>query len=77
MTPKALISGAFADLIAHLISLPNPIIIGEGYPKRRLLEVFQNWAEDLNFDASEADIHLWREACRYGFFIRSDNGKSD
>ncbi len=73
---KALISGAFADLLAYLTGLSNPIVVGKDYPRKRLLEAFQNWAEDVGFDASEADIHLWREACRHGFFKGSDDGKS-
>jgi hypothetical protein len=67
---RALIAGGFADFLAHLTALPNPIVVGDGYPRKRLFDAFRDWAHALDFDATEADVHLWREACRHGFFRR-------
>lgn len=66
----ALIAGGFADLLAYLSALPNPIVVGEGYPRKRLLDAFYDWAKNIDFNSTEANISLWRAACRHGFFRR-------
>jgi len=67
---RVLIAGGFADFLAYLIALPNPIVVGDNYPRKRLYDAFRTWAQDIDFDATEADVKLWREACRHGFFRR-------
>lgn len=65
---RSLIAGGFASFMIHLVSLPNPIIIGGGYPSAKFLDAFQAWADSSEFDTSVANLSMWREACRHGFF---------
>ena len=66
----ALISGGFADFLVYLTELPQPIVVGADYPQKKLLEAFKAWAAVIDFDTTNADISIWREACRQGFFRR-------
>lgn len=65
---KNLITGGFASLLIHLVNLQSPIIVGGGYPKDKLLEQFELWAKELEFDTTTANLQMWREACKAGFF---------
>ncbi|MFA5344657.1 MAG: hypothetical protein WC315_00040 [Candidatus Omnitrophota bacterium] len=67
---RLLIAGGFYDFLIYLVALPNPIVVGGGYPRNKIYEAFRDWANSVGFDAIEANPHLWREACRHGFFRR-------
>jgi hypothetical protein len=69
---KLLIAGGFADLLSYLTELENPIIVGRGYSRSKLLEAFEAWALFNNFDITEADDNLWKHACLHGFFRGTD-----
>jgi hypothetical protein len=63
---RVLISGGFLDFLTYLSDIENPMIVGRGYPKTRLLESFHKWAQDRNFYTSDANVKLWRHACSEG-----------
>ena len=67
---RRLIAGSFADFLIYLTSLPDPIIIGAEYPRKRLLDAFEEWAESKNFETTQADLNLWRTACQKGYMKR-------
>jgi|WetSurMetagenome_2_1015567.scaffolds.fasta_scaffold01440_10 hypothetical protein len=67
---RALIAGGFASFLMFLYELENPIIVGKDYPKRKLLDAFYEWSRTCGFDPGEANINLWRHACKYGLLKR-------
>jgi hypothetical protein len=72
---RLLIAGGFADFIAYLTLNPNPIVVGKGYPDVKIIEIFKEWCASIDFDITEVNVHMWREACKHGFF-RRENGNS-
>lgn len=66
------IAGAFADFLIHLSALPDPIIVGGTYPRNRLIEAFNKWAKERNFDVSQANVSQWREACNKMMLCNGD-----
>lgn len=67
---RKLLAGAFADFLIYLTSQSNAIIVGGTYPRERVVNIFKAWASERNFDLSDADINLWREAARLGNFMK-------
>lgn len=53
---RRLIAGSFADFLIHLTGLPDPIVIGAEYPRKKLLDAFVRWADSKNFTTTQADI---------------------
>ncbi len=67
---RKLLAGAFADFLIYLTSQTDAFIVGGTYPRDRAVNVFKAWAAERNFDLSDADINLWREAARLGNFTK-------
>jgi hypothetical protein len=65
---KLLIAGGFADFLAYLVSSPNPIIVGGGYPPNKIYDAIREGSKEMDFDLTDINPQLWREACRHGFF---------
>lgn len=64
---RTLIAGGFADFIIYLTALADPFVVGGTYPRNRLIEAFNKWAQSRNFETGDANISLWRETCNHGF----------
>jgi len=71
---RKIIAGAFADFIAYLDTLANPIVVGGGYPRKRLIDAFNNWAENNQFNVSDGDIKTWQAICKQDKLRGSING---
>ncbi len=65
---RRLVAGGLADFLIYLTSLPDPIVVGGNYPRDRLIQAFQKWAKDRDFNVDQADVSSWRAACRNKFF---------
>lgn len=61
---RKLIAGGLVDFLIYLTSLPDPIVIGGNYSHDRLMNAFQGWAKERDFNINNADIQNWRTACR-------------
>lgn len=61
---KGFIAGGFADFLIYLVELPEPIVIGGGYERDKLIAAFNTWAAERNFDVSNAELNQWRKACK-------------
>jgi hypothetical protein len=69
---RKLIAGSHADFLSFLISLPNPIVVGNEYPRTKILQAFNRWAKSRNFDTDDATIANWREVCSNGQMKKRD-----
>jgi hypothetical protein len=63
---RRLIAGSHADFIVFLSTLANPIIVGNGYPRTKLIDAFNKWAKSRDFHTDDANISNWRDACNTG-----------
>jgi hypothetical protein len=63
---RAIVSGSHADFLIYLTALVDPIVVGDKYPRARLLAAFTKWAKTRDFDTDDADVSKWREVCGNG-----------
>jgi hypothetical protein len=61
---KSFLAGGFADFLIYLIELPDPIVVGGGYERDKIVAALSTWAAERNFDISSADLNQWRRACK-------------
>lgn len=61
---RKFIAGGFADFLLHLIENPQPIIVGGGYPRDKLVAAFNTWAVERNFNTKNGDLQEWRKLCK-------------
>lgn len=69
---RLLVAGSYADFLIYLTSLADPIIVGDKYPRTRLLAAFTKWAQTRNFDTDGASVAKWREACDNGLMKKGN-----
>ncbi len=67
---RKMVAGGFIDFLSFLASSPNPILIGEDYPRERLMKAFNQWSMRCGFETSDADVALWKDACQRGYMKR-------
>jgi len=63
---RKIIAGGFADFLLALIENPQPMVVGGGYPRDKLVAAFNKWAAERNFNTKDGDLHEWRAACKMG-----------
>jgi len=63
---RELIAGGIADFLIYITRLPDPLVVGGGYPRDKLITAFQGWLKERDFNMYNADITAWRDACRNG-----------
>jgi len=61
---RKFIAGGFADFLLHLIENPQPLVVGGGYPRDKLVAAFNKWAAERNFNIKNGDLQTWRKACK-------------
>jgi hypothetical protein len=63
---RAIVAGSHADFLVYLTALADPIIVGDQYPRTRILAAFTAWAKTRDFDTEDANVSKWREICNDG-----------
>lgn len=69
---RRFVAGALCDLIAHLDSLDDPIVVGGRYPKERLIRAFYEWCEERGISVKDPDATGWLNACKSGALTAQD-----
>lgn len=68
---RAIVAGSHADFLVYLTALADPIVVGDQYPRARILAAFTAWAKTRDFDTEDANVSKWREICNDGLMKKA------
>lgn len=63
---RIMIASALADFLIHLMTLPNPLVVGGGYSKDKLLAEYRIWAASRQFNVEDLDPPVWEVLWKSG-----------
>lgn len=58
-----LVLGGVYDFIDHCCKRENPLLVGQSYPRERVIKEFETWAAARNLPINQTNVEFFRRAC--------------
>lgn len=55
-----IIAGALFDFAAYLTTRNETLVLGSGHDAAPIVQALEEWAEDREFDLTDADVTHWQ-----------------